>query len=267
MVDIAVSIVCYKNDKEVIEFAQKLLKQNCIERIQLIVTCNKTNNQEKLESALLSILPNTQIFNPNCNLGYLHGCMYGLNHSGRDYQYFMICNTDIEFMSKDFIERAIENINDNIWVVGPNIVVKESRIHQNPYILIRPRYIKMLLWKIIFSNYYLFKLYYGFRKKMRKTHKANHNMYSRMIYAVHGSCFIVNGDCIDVLNRYEDNIFMYGEELFIAEIIAREKKKIFYDSSIKIIHNENQATGIVLNRRKQSWFKQSYIYLYNTFFK
>ena len=109
-------------------------------------------------------------------------------------------------------------------------------------------------------------MYYGFRKKMRKTHKANHNMYSRMIYAVHGSCFIVNGDCIDVLNRYEDNIFMYGEELFIAEIIAREKKMIFYDSSIKIIHNENQATGIVLNRRKQSWFKQSYIYLYNTFF-
>lgn len=49
MRDIAVAVALYNNEKEVIKFAENLLKQTLINRIQLLVTCNACNNVGEFE--------------------------------------------------------------------------------------------------------------------------------------------------------------------------------------------------------------------------
>ena len=40
MYKIAVSVICYDNEEEVFDFADKLSRQNDSEKIVLLVTCN-----------------------------------------------------------------------------------------------------------------------------------------------------------------------------------------------------------------------------------
>ena len=41
MYKIAVSVICYDNEEEVLDFADKLSRQKDSEKIVLLVTCNK----------------------------------------------------------------------------------------------------------------------------------------------------------------------------------------------------------------------------------
>lgn len=48
MYKIAVSVICYDNEEEVLDFADKLSRQKDSEKIVLLVTCNKCMNVKKL---------------------------------------------------------------------------------------------------------------------------------------------------------------------------------------------------------------------------
>ena len=54
---------------------------------------------------------------------------------------------------------------------------------------------------------------------------------------------------------------MYDEEFFIAEVVYKNGQKAFFDTSLGVLHNENQTTGKINQKIKQKWFKQSIDYL------
>lgn len=81
-----------------------------------------------------------------------------------------------------------------------------------------------------------------------------------------GSIFILRKPFIDTIINTQNDIFMYGEEIFIAELAYRNNKKIYYDEDINIVHNENATTSLIGIGKKQKWFMQSYNYLWKEFF-
>ena len=64
MYKIAVSVICYDNEEEVLDFADKLSRQKDSEKIVLLVTCNKCMNVKKLINDLNEIKISSQIFEP-----------------------------------------------------------------------------------------------------------------------------------------------------------------------------------------------------------
>ena len=98
MYKIAVSVICYDNEEEVLDFADKLSRQKDSEKIVLLVTCNKCMNVKKLINDLNEIKISSQIFEPGKNLGYLHGCLHGFKEFGEEYEWAVISNTDIDFV-------------------------------------------------------------------------------------------------------------------------------------------------------------------------
>ena len=103
MYKIAVSVICYDNEEEVLDFADKLSRQKDSEKIVLLVTCNKCMNVKKLINDLNEIKISSQIFEPGENLGYLHGCLYGFKEFGEEYEWAVISNTDIDFFQNFWI--------------------------------------------------------------------------------------------------------------------------------------------------------------------
>ena len=260
MRDIAVAVALYNNEKEVIEFATNLSKQTLINRIQLLVTCNACKNVMKFENKLHEILPSAMVFDPKENLGYLNGCLYGVREKGNVYSWVMVSNTDIVFNKNDFFEKVTKDIPMDVWCVGPNITLASTGGQQNPFLIDRPTYKKFKIWKTVYSVYPLFWLYFKLSDlKPKKTHRTN--IKKKNVYAVHGSCFLLKKECVDKVLNVCQGIFMYGEELLIAEVIRKSQKKTLFNSSVKIIHNENQVTGKVNLRRKQKWFKESIEYI------
>lgn len=266
MEDIAIAVACYYNEKEVIKYAESLSRQSVINRIRLLVTCNACNNYEWFRDSIHNILPTAKVFNPQNNLGYLSGCLYGVIQSTERYSWVVVSNTDIEFEQNDFFEKLIDNVGENIWCVGPDIILSQTGVHQNPFLKERPSKRKVMTWKVAYSAYPLFWLYFKLHDLKPKT-EFDMNIQDGEVYAVHGSFFCLRYECAQKIIEEQSGIFMYGEELMIAEIVNNNKKKTIFNNEVKVIHNENQVTGRINNRKKQEWFKTSINYLYNRFYR
>lgn len=265
MRDIAVAVVCYNNEDEVIAFAKHLSQQSIIDRIQLIVTCNRCDDYLAFCQQIQATLQSSLVYDPGDNLGYIQGCMYGVKESNTEYAWVMICNTDIEFKQRDFFEKSIEDVPDDTWCVGFDIMLSTSGIHQNPFLKRRPSKGRVNIWRLAYSCYPLFRLYFILNEiKPRKSVFDCEE--SAEVYAVHGSCFIINRNCVNKLLSENHDIFMYEEELLIAEIVYENRRKCFFNNTIGVLHNENQVTGKIGMKRKQKWFKRSFNYLYSRFY-
>ncbi|OON85000.1 hypothetical protein BXO88_14530 [Oribacterium sp. C9] len=264
MRDIAVAVVCYNNEAEVVEFTKNLSKQSIIDNIQLLVTCNAVGDFEKFQKEIENVMPSALVYNPGKNLGYLPGCLYGVEQSGRMYSWVMVSNTDIEIIQSNFFDAAFKEVGDDIWCIGPDIKLASIGVHQNPFLKKRPTKSKVTIWRIAYSCFPLFWLYFKlYDLKPQKNKKEK--LQIKSVYAVHGSCFLLKRECVDRILEEKPNVFMYGEELIIAEIIKSNGKTCFFDSDLKILHNENQVTGKIESKRKQRWFKESmnfYIHLF-----
>lgn len=268
MFDIVISVVCYDNEKEILEFADKLGQQSAKDRLVLVVTCNKCLNCDKLKSELKKSSIKTKVYDAGGNLGYLCGCLYGLVKLNEEYKWAVISNTDVDFGSNDFFDIFYNtSYGEKVACVGPNIVLKKTGKKQNPFAKTRPTYKQMKIRQIAYSNYILFKLYFGVSilknrlKDMEAVLQPREN-----VYGVHGSFVFLKKECIDFFIKDKIRIFMYGEELYIAEKLRSKQLLAVYDSNLKIIHNENQTTGKETSNKKQKWFRQSINYIMESFF-
>ena len=78
--------------------------------------------------------------------------------------------------------------------------------------------------------------------------------------------FVLNSSCVYELINQINDIFMYGEEIFVAELVRQNKGIIRYSDDIEIIHNENSTTALSNRKIKAGWYKQSFGYLIKTYF-
>lgn len=268
MIEIAIAVTCYGNENEIIEFAHKLSNQKESEKMVLLVTCNKCKNAEKLRSDLRKIKIHTEVFEPGKNLGYLHGCLYGLKSYDENYKWGIISNTDVDFVSNKFFETFLnKNYKSEIGCIGADIVLKVTGKHQNPFALVRPSNKIMKIRQLAYSNYGLYKLYFGLSDLKGKIQKKASPEKKGYIYGAHGSVIILRAECIKKMIADDIQIFMYGEELYIAEKLKENQFLTYYDTDLKIIHNENQVTGKVTSRIKQKWCSQSINFLVKRYWK
>lgn len=265
MTTIVVSVTCYENENEVLEFADKLSKQDCSESIAFLITCNKCRNIEVFRTKMEKIKLKSYVFNPGKNLGYLNGCLYGLKKYGENYTWAVISNTDVEFMSNRFFKNFIgEKYGTEIGCVGPDVCLQDAITHQNPFFLTRPSRRAMKLRRAIYSNYPLYSLYCLLSSMKAKLKKKTVER-SGQVYSVHGSIVVLRKKVVDALLEGENQIFMYGEELYIAEIVRKNNLISYYDKELEIRHKENQVTGKNPSRRKQEWISRSTSFLVSRF--
>ena len=251
-----------------LEFANKLSRQKDSEKIMLLVTCNKCKNVEQLRENLSKIKIFSQVFDAKQNLGYLPGCLYGFKSYSGEYKWSVISNTDIDFVSDEFFAKFLNKHYDSqIACIGPDITLRATGKHQNPFAASRPSNALMKLRKVVYSNYGLYRLYGWLSKIKNKIINHETQITNKYVYGVHGSVIILKKECVDKFIDDDIQIFMYGEELYIAEKLRESQLLSYYDTNLKIIHNENQVTGKIASPKKQEWSSQSINFLVDRYWK
>lgn len=270
MKKIYVSVICYANESEVLSFAKEIGEQTISDRIVLIVVYNKITSEEKreqLESGLDALDIQHLTCDPHDNLGYLHGCLYGLGQLETEKDsWCVICNTDLHFGSADFFARliAVTEDDNDIWGVAPAVILRSNGRPQNPFMVNRPSAASIKKLKLIFSNYLFYSLYirlYNIKKRRSAVKTTDH---PENIYAAHGCFMFLKHDLAEILTQNNDPIFMYEEEILVAEYIFRNKKTFRFVPEAVVYHLQGE---IKADKRKQKWLKQSIGYLYDKFFK
>ena len=202
------------------------------------------------------------------NKGYSFGNNQGINYVVKNfsYEFLIVSNSDLIITKIDNIDNHFLQFPNSI--LGPLIKTKKGK-SQNPFIPFRIKFLLKLYYLgfansnrfIHFASVLLNKLFrYWFilimfisRKKTMKT------------YSLHGSFIVFPKSFIDLaVNVFDNNMFLYFEELHLSELSLKFGYSLFVSDLIKITHFEDGSS--LSNKSTFHIEKNSYCYFYKNWF-
>lgn len=162
------------------------------------------------------------------NDGYYKGNYEGIKYLFEKYNYekTLIMNPDVYFEDINFIIKKLTNyLKEDIFIVGPKIKVKNSKTMATP--ILEYNTIIEILFNCFFPISTIVK---GFLIRFLSGKTKN-------VFSVEGSFYLVNNVKYLSIEKYFQNIFLYGEEIIFGIVSKIKKWKILYVSEVQIIHN------------------------------
>lgn len=227
--------------------------------IDVFVGDNTTENQQQILTDYTFI--NVRVFPYYKNLGYV-GCatvmLNEITHTAVcHYDFVAISNVDLLFSETFLLELNNINTNNVGWVV-PSVYTLSTEKNENPYMLTRPTNLKIFLLQLLYTCplvYSLYEFIYRFRHRERKL--LTNQQQNIPIYAGHGSIMIFTKHFFRLNTAIHFPGFMYGEELFFAELVRQSKLQTVYYPQLIINNIGNVSTKLLGNKRKCHMSKES----------
>lgn len=263
---ILICVIFYNNFEEVQKFIDELDNQEKSDQLILSICVNKDDSlsSKKLKSQKIAL----EIHNPNDNLGYLNGLFFAysnLNSNKNNIKWVIFSNTDIEILDEKFmINLNCLKIDPIYQCIAPSIIEKNKRVYENPQYKIRYSLNSINRRIFIFSHPIIANMYIFMSDIKRKLIKSK-KQESCDVYSAHGAFFILDINFLESINRHYYSL-MYSEEAFIAEEIRLLNKKIRYESSLEVIHNESQTTGLLKKSNKFKLMEESLVNIRDHYF-
>ena len=188
------------------------------------------------------------------NKGYLGGALPIYNEHANGYDFVSISNVDL-LLEPDFFEQLLTIDTQNIGWIAPDIYTDKINRHENPYMLSRPTKRNFIIWNIIYSSTWIYRLYH--KLYVIKSHKTKTLFQTCDIYAGHGSFMLFTKAFVQNNPELHYPTFMYGEEIYMAELIKKSHLKVSYIPTLHISNTGNISTGLIHQERKSKWSKES----------
>ena len=170
----------------------------------------------------------------------------------------IVCNHDVVIEDKEFFVKLFAQDPAGVGVIAPRIQVAPGRMDQNPFMRRRPGRLRWAGLRLSFSSYGLASVWdwLSRRKHAWKSYLAartgkqtgKRGEERRAIYAGHGAFFIFSRKYFEAGGYLDGNLFLYGEEISVAEICRSLGLAVVYDPSLKVSHRAHTSTGNSISR-------------------
>ena len=200
--------------------------------------------------------------NDKDNRGYLGGALPIYNAKAQGYDFVAISNVDLK-LAPDFFEQLLLTPTDQIGWIAPDIHTDKINRHENPYMMVRPTRLNFLIWNTIYSSTLCYRLYHHLhllKSKQIQQHPAC------SIYAGHGSFMLFTKAFVQHYPELHFPTFMYGEEIWFAELVRAAHLQVNYAPNLRIANIGNISTGLIRQKQKSAWSKESLNMIKQTFF-
>lgn len=209
------------------------------------------NSLEKKKSPFFNFPydPNIKIELFQCeNHGYFPSAQLAIKELKLDlkeYKFSSISNVDV-CLSSDFFNKLFSlKIDQDVAIIAPSILSSSKKLDINPKIIRRPTARKLKLNSFFFRNPILHKLlvliHLARVKIINKNDLSNQKIF-KDIYAAHGSFFIFSDNFFKCVSL-NFPIFLFGEELYIAEMARKNHFRTIYNNDLKVFDEENISTS------------------------
>lgn len=243
-------ILNYNDYKTTIGLINEINGFDVIDHIIIVDNCSTNESYSKLKKlSSKKIL----VIKTDKNGGYGYGNNYGMRFSYKtnNPDYYLICNPDVHFSNKT-IKNSIDFLlkNDDYGIVAPTVLNKDNKKE------------KMRAWKI--PNAFEYALSFG----MIISHIYHPNIYDYSEYenkefikveVVPGSLLIVKAKAIKESKYYDENVFLFAEEMILGIRMKNANYKTalllndyyVHEHSVSINKNVNRINKrILMNRSK-----------------
>lgn len=258
-------VVNYNNEAEVVGYLQAVLQGQTAPPQYIYIVNNQCRNIALLQQFAHNH-PTVTLLDINENIGYLPAAYRAFTHYHDKHgipNIFILCNTDITIPDAHFFEKLSQQYtNSNYALIGPDILAAETGKHQNP--MYRSRLAKAKINRLIglFGNYTIYRLY-SWMAGIKPASVAPPN--SGQVYAVHGSFIVCTSLFFENGGTLNYPMFLFGEELFLAEQCHAKGLPVYFDNALKIVHHEHSTTGL-MKKEKVLALRSSLQYILRTFY-
>ena len=180
---------------------------------------------------------NTEADNPGY-FGAVKKLMQDVNVA--EYDYAIVSNVDLTLAEDFFINLAAYDCPEDTGWIAPRIWSQLEGRDRNPQRLARPTRRKMQILKAFYQYPLLDTIYHhtAYRRK-----KYNTQAEPGTIYAGHGSLIILTKHYLQKCGKIDYPIFLFCEELFLAENCRQAGLTVRYEPSIRVNDKEHVSIG------------------------
>lgn len=151
-------------------------------------------------------------------------------------------------LKMNFFEELLKCTDGDVAWIAPRIRTLSGGIDRNPQMLSRPTRRKIDMLRLFYRFPVLFS-FYSYCFECRSKGEQNAQYFSKMcIYAGHGSIMIFTHLFIQKNFPFEFPAFMYGEELYFAEIARKSNLKVMYEPNVEVENVGNVSTKPLGNK-------------------
>lgn len=243
MVDVLV--LNYNDAGAVANFVQHIAGYHTVRRILIVDNCSTDDSMDKLSGCLND---KTELISSGRNGGYGYGNNVGIRYLKEKYdsEYILLSNPDV-VVSEGTIE-AMETFlreNDDYALAAP-LMVDANDV---------PQYNTAL--KVVSKAQYILSLDLLYSKFVRPFYYKNMEQEDaevKTVDGVSGSMFLMNADKMLRYGMFDENLFLFGEEIVLSLLMQRAglktglllKEKFIHMHSVSI---EKSYKGLVPQRK------------------
>lgn len=168
------------------------------------------------------------------NLGYAKGNNLGFEISEEIFKnkYVIFSNNDLLFRGKFNLESFLSPFENNcVAAVGPSVVDISGKIQQNPH-----KYLSF--WQDTVINFYhmLSDRLFGFWES-----DIDYSGDSKICDWLSGCFMAVRARYFGDINGFDDNTFLYSEEVILSERFDKLGKVSYFNNDVCIVHNHSSV--------------------------
>lgn len=197
------------------------------------------------------------------NYGYAKGNNIGLKYVKRvGFRYAFVMNNDVILTEKvssvliDVLEK-----NPKGAVVGPKVVGPDGK-SQGPF------------WKPGLFDYFLFPVFYPLIYPLFKLRIFLYNNFINnscrkngyvQVYRLMGCFMLIDLEKIEKVGWFDENTFLYAEELILSEKLKEKGYKTFYTNSVEVFHEHEISTKNFFGEKRLKMLIESDLYYFKTY--
>lgn len=236
--------------------------------VEILVADNTESHIQEIERPVYSAIT-VRIYPYHQNCGYLGGINRLIQEIDdlQIYHYVVISNVDILLPDTFFQNISDLHLSSNIAWIAPSIYSEKEGLDRNPELVCRPSALKLRSLMVMYKYNMLIRLYNRFFYQLRRKKKIAYAKQETYIYAGHGSFMVFTRAFFLCEQSLNYACFLFGEEIFLAELIRKHNLKVLYVPSIQIRDIDHIATSKIDRKKYYQLKYKSVEYLYKTFFR
>lgn len=210
---ISIVIVTYNSSSLIRVCLESIISFNDIgDSLEVIIVDNNSDDYDLLVSNAILVMPDCKILRNKRNGGYGQGNNIGIKQSSGSI--IMIMNPDVTLFKPIFKDVLKHFENSQVGLLGGSQYenLEKRRCSFVP--------LGLGITSLIISKFY-----------------RALDIYNSKFLCIHGACFFIRKSLMSSIGYYDENIFLYNEELDIQKRIQKHSQlKIIYDKSIGYMH-------------------------------
>jgi GT2 family glycosyltransferase len=262
-------VVHYKAHDGVLELLDSLqrLKGFCDLDLVIVDNCSGEEQLSTIRRAVTQV-PNAEVLESSINRGYFGAAKYAFDlHLGKGHDlpdWIIVCNHDVFIEDKDFFLKLF-NQDSAVGVIAPRIQAVPTKIDQNPFMRRRPGWWRRFTMRLYSAAYPLAVTWDWLSRQKRVLisrippwiSRSQRNSGRQTIYAAHGSFMIFSRKYFEAGGTLDDQLFLFGEEIVVAESCRMLGLRVIFDSALSVLHNEHQSVGNGMSRRMFGYHREA----------